>query len=728
MNSCAKNNKKSSNILGGGRMKQFLPALAAVSGACSLVAAPAAALELGELTVESKLGQPLRASIAYALQPDEQLHAYCIFLKPGIPGGGLPGVSRARIDVRGNAILLTGSTPIREPMLGLRVSVDCPYTANLLREYTIFVDLNTPASMEQAEQPASASGVLSVPAAEQIEATPERTARVTSRTSAVDQSPVSSNSRYQVRPGDSLSGIVARISDRPRGLWPAVNAIFAANPDAFIDGDVNLIKAGSWLDIPDLYQVLGAADSSAAAGPADDPVTQPLQSATNYDGFESRPVIDDKAGTVDYRESVAGDSRSTAVAGAAIPVSPSELLGDDFDESMSTLRPGDIIVDNDSPFVSDAESRPALSSSATETVVIPDTSVSNAATGPAIEAINSRSVSAGRWTWLAWLGGAGLAVFLGLLFFGRTFRERFGSIPVGALDTASRYRRQGDPDRRSAAPADIDFDLDELPSSTTAMALDADLGLGTGFRGDSDIDVAQDFGFSASDDFASDFDLDLTAAADEPEQQPTDVIPPHRNTVPSILESEIPPSDDDEYDLSMIVDATRQPNVDTHLTAKDLKAVPIGAADDDDDNEDYTLSREVDYKILEQDYQEEFTTTQALNDEIAKAALELAKTMARRNAADETAEMPADLNDTDAADLTAELPASSDKGDAEITAELTANLVGHGDAVNDDLISDLDDTGINEELTAELPNAENDVTVEMDVEGGRIDTKKSRAS
>jgi hypothetical protein len=111
-------------------MKQKLPALAAVGSACTLVAGPALALELGELTVESKLGQPLRASIAYALQPHEQLHDYCISLKPGTTASGLPGLSKATLNVGDDAIRLTGSIPILEPMLGLQLSVSCPYTPN----------------------------------------------------------------------------------------------------------------------------------------------------------------------------------------------------------------------------------------------------------------------------------------------------------------------------------------------------------------------------------------------------------------------------------------------------------------------------------------------------------------------------------------------------------------------------------------------------------------------
>ncbi|MGW8369179.1 MAG: tetratricopeptide repeat protein, partial [Gammaproteobacteria bacterium] len=46
------------------------------------VAKAAAALELGELQVQSTLGQPLRASIAYALSPNETIDERCIAVSP----------------------------------------------------------------------------------------------------------------------------------------------------------------------------------------------------------------------------------------------------------------------------------------------------------------------------------------------------------------------------------------------------------------------------------------------------------------------------------------------------------------------------------------------------------------------------------------------------------------------------------------------------------------------
>ena len=115
--------------------KTLLPLLA-VGG--SLAAGPAAAIELGDATVQSQLGQPLRASIAFALAPKEQLSESCISLGPG--QSGLPGIGQASISIAGGALLLRGSTPIREPLIATNVVISCPSAAHLSREYMMFID------------------------------------------------------------------------------------------------------------------------------------------------------------------------------------------------------------------------------------------------------------------------------------------------------------------------------------------------------------------------------------------------------------------------------------------------------------------------------------------------------------------------------------------------------------------------------------------------------------
>ena len=87
-------------------MPKLLPAIVAIGGACGLVSAPASALELGDIRIDSTLGQPLRASIAYALNPNEQLFDFCVSLQPGQIGAAIPTVSRARVTVAGNRIIL----------------------------------------------------------------------------------------------------------------------------------------------------------------------------------------------------------------------------------------------------------------------------------------------------------------------------------------------------------------------------------------------------------------------------------------------------------------------------------------------------------------------------------------------------------------------------------------------------------------------------------------------
>ena len=190
---------------------------------------------------------------------------------------------------------------------------------------------------------------------------------------------------------------------------------------------------------------------------------------------------------------------------------------------------------------------------------------------------------------------------------------------------------------------------------------------------------------------------------------PTDIIPPSEKKRETILEKEILPSDDDvaevdadeDYDMSMIVDATSVVLDENTSTTRDLQAVLIAADDDpDSDDTEQTLSQEGDYDILEQDYEGELTATQSLNKEIEEAARALAERMDDVDVSGDTAEMPGAL-------------------DAENTAELAANLPESGSAENEDVDVMLD-------LTAEMPSAESDTVIE--IESGRSAARKSKAS
>jgi hypothetical protein len=220
------------------------------------------------------------------------------------------------------------------------------------------------------------------------------------------------------------------------------------------------------------------------------------------------------------------------------------------------------------------------------------------------------------------------------------------------------------------------------------------------------MDVAQDFGFAAT----TELDIELPFEPEEPvADSETDVIPaPSVANMESILESEVLPEDDD-YDMSVIVDATQMPQPED-VTERDLKAVPVSPADETLIRDNYTISKEVDYDILEQDYEEELTATQALNEEISRAAAELSQNLDESVSDEETSAMP--LATVTELDVTAQLPTQEDETaemdmsrDPNDTAAVTVNLP-------------------TDDETAEMPVANDDDTAEMEVSGGKVDTSK----
>ena len=700
------------------RTAPLIPALVAVGGACSLAAAPASALELGELTVHSTLGQPLRASIAYALAPNEQLANYCIYLRPGSATDVIPVLSRAQISVTNNTINLTGATVLREPMLSMQLAVDCPYTPHLLREYTIMLN---PATREDPVVRSPAVAVTTATAPQRQDEARQSPAPVSPRQTTSTRKPAVSGSTYRVQPGDTASTIVARIENRSIGMWAGVALLLEANPDAFIDGDVNRIMAGKELRIPDMLGVapVAAAEPTApavaprnVATPAEPPATTPtvveIPPAASVAVAPDTSAASADIAPVDDVSEVAVDASSGELDAALLP-----------SDDTRQLQPGDVVL-TPPPSTNDIIV-------STETIIDDESAIRVV---PVATDESSGGVGSG-WNWLIWLGGAGVAIILGLLLFGRGLRERFGGTTPGVTEISGR-RADDDPTQKTRVASDVDIRFEESVNSQ-AISLDADLGEGTGLQHASDIDVAEDYGFVGTASVAGDIDIEvpeeITAEIDV---SPTDIIPPqHQSDVSGILTEEIPPeSDDTEYDMSMIVDATKQTLGDDDDTATDLQAVRLEAADaDDDEDGSYTLSQEADYQVLEQDYEDELMATQALNAEVQRAAEELAQRMEQVDdldvtselaSAENTVEMPsrAETVEGPATEETNEMPAVSDPDN---TAELTTNLPTTLEAEND-----ADATGVSTATTVEMSAAGSDITVEMQVESGKVDTKKRR--
>ncbi len=766
-----------------------LRALLAASGI--LLAGPGAALELGDIDVQSTLGQPLRASIAYALAPNEQLSAYCIYVR-GSNAGSLPEITRSAITVANGRILLRGNMPLREPMMSLQLAVECNYTPHLTRNYLLMLD-PAPFAPAAADVPAvtpqrnTAPQVAATPARRQAAGSNRRTASPVARPTA----PIAHNRDYVVQPGDTLSTIAARIPDRKLPIWPTAEALFDANPAAFIDGNIDQLRAGATLSIPgDIV----APAATAATGTAFDAVPR---TDTRTSREPARADASPRAATRDPAVSEPVVRPGTAAPATAAPATAAPATT--ARESASPFVEPEIVplTDNDmAPPVQPAAAAPAT----------PARSSGNASPVPIVgNRVSSDGIDASSTTsWMLWFGGAGIAIILGLLLFGRSLRERIG----GVLTVTQHGRRRTDHGLASREESDEILDMQDTLSRAELFSLDANLGDGTGFDPTADIDVAEDYSFASSGDFESPLgrklDLEFSGASGpEHDDQPTDMIPPlsHRIHAEStvIVDKEVLPGHDDgtqtNYDMSMILDATKQNFGDAGASTHDLRAVAIEAVDKNaQETGSYTLNDDLGYQILEQDYEEELTATQALNREISDAARKLSESLGEETAEvtavtptspldeaatvetpvqvdreAETAEMPA-LQSEDAA--TAEMPGPVDR-EAETTempvlqledavtsempaadalsiaatAELPASSVNRNadSTAPDSMARDLDesaelttempldrkagnDDGDAEFSTLELAADQDDETVEMENKTSRRNQRKAKAS
>jgi len=624
-----------------------LPALLA-TGACSLLATPATALQLGDLQVQSKLGQPLRASIAFALQPEERLYQHCIYLRPGNRSAGLPAITQANVSIANGQILIRGTAPVSDPIVALGLAVSCPYVANLDRVYDVMLD-----PIESSAAVARFTNVATTQTSAEIDLAPSASAARSAPAAA--GTPIQPETTYRVQPGDSLSTIVSRIENRSLSLWPAVERLFAENPQAFIDGDVDRLKAGSVLTIPELNRVTLANSADAAGEP-----------------------------TVSESEAAEEALASPGEMPTSVPVAPADSV-DVAD-----------VAGNNAPTSSESEvsSPVATPAASAEPAIVPTLSEPTATTDQ--ESMPSSGL-------LYWLAPAGLLLIGAVsLIVGMVQKRRRRRALIGGAATADTTLKDNEATARNPAVVEVDFDMTEIAEVTAeqrAALLDANLGDGSGLEGNDD-DATAEFALPTAEGGSADVDFALPAAEndEDSDDSPTDVLPANAKVTSTILESEVLPSDDDDdsSDIAAAAGATNNALDDLDITVREIETLKQA----DQTDADYTLDQEVDYHILEQDYEDELSATQALNNEIMRAAEELQERIRSAHADDAPSEdVPTEIDVT--GQLTTELPALSPEADGQA-----------------------DDIDATTEITVNLEAAVNDADAELNIETGRFNINK----
>jgi len=200
------------------------------------------AMGLGDISSSSPLGRPLQATIEITSDPDQfgadELRIRQLDTKQAKNLGiELAGIYKSYlfklVDKDGKLIVeVTSRKPVNEPFLNFLVELTW-VTGKVYREYTLLLD---PVLM--TSEPPS----------------PEKSRRVSpiNASSEIGEASLNpSDESYRVRSGDSLSKIAASLlSGSNNSRQGMMKWLVQNNPKAFVNGDMNRLKAGALLSLP----------------------------------------------------------------------------------------------------------------------------------------------------------------------------------------------------------------------------------------------------------------------------------------------------------------------------------------------------------------------------------------------------------------------------------------------------------------------------------------------
>ncbi len=272
-------------------------AAAVASTVLGLASPNAWALSLGRMTVLSGLGEPLRAEIDLPDITAEEASSLKTEVAPveAFRAAGLE-YNSALADLRivlqrradGRALLrLSSNRAILDPFVDLILQANWA-TGRIVRDYTILLDppstRQAPAAVTAAPQvtsaavantpPASPPPAPALPSATTPRTMPTPASTPTPKPAAVDKRQVT------VKTGDTASKIVSTSKPANVSLDQMLVALLRANPNAFINGNVNRVKTGAVLNLPDNVQ--------AAATPAPEASQIIIAQSRDFNAFRGK--------------------------------------------------------------------------------------------------------------------------------------------------------------------------------------------------------------------------------------------------------------------------------------------------------------------------------------------------------------------------------------------------------------------------------------------------------
>ena len=276
------------------------------------------ALGLGRITVQSALGEPLRAEIdiadinaVEASSLKASVASADVFRAAGMEYS--PSVSDLQISLQKRAdgrsyLRLSSTRAVMEPFVDLILEANWS-SGRIVRDYTMLFD---PPNLRQSSNASAAEAITApvltrpgMPATALTPASPRASsssivsnptrsppAQATARPPPVAKAQpakvipaepkavVASGQKFAVKPGDTAGKIAAQFKPASVSLDQMLVALLRSNPDAFIGGNINRLKSGGVLDIPD-------ADAAGAVSVTDANTTIVAQSR-NFNDFRRK--------------------------------------------------------------------------------------------------------------------------------------------------------------------------------------------------------------------------------------------------------------------------------------------------------------------------------------------------------------------------------------------------------------------------------------------------------
>lgn len=306
------------------------------------------ALGLGEVKLNSSLNEPLDLEVELLnigdmteLEMLVGLGSRKDFEQAGVERLYLLTDLRFDVDLStpGKPVIRVSSRkPIREPYLDFLVEVQWP-AGRLLREYTLLLDMPLYATESPSAKKIEAASQSSQPkvAPSKRVNTPGKTRTTPPGISSLG----AGDGEYRVNSGDTVWGIAQKIKPNDASMQQTMAAIKQFNGHAFINDNINLLKKGAIIRLPEGSDIANLSDSVVDASIdsmlAEDQASAPLLDTSVAD--DQAPAMEQASGGGQLKLAALDQSEALTVSGTNSATSAGEdAVSDGSQNNISVVQ------------------------------------------------------------------------------------------------------------------------------------------------------------------------------------------------------------------------------------------------------------------------------------------------------------------------------------------------------------------------------------------------------